>query len=145
MWTELERRDERLGYALVRATLGMSLLMHGGDTDVAWARFKLQVQFAQTPLPAWSVRGFGVLLPGVEAIVGTLLLVGLRTRVALVATGLLMVALTFGACLIEDWTAAGLQLGYAALIAVLLGLLRFNGWSVDWWLKRKNDEHSMML
>jgi thiosulfate dehydrogenase [quinone] large subunit len=146
MWAELEQRDERLGYALLRATLGMSLLMHGvarmldGPGDFA---FKLQAQFAQTPLPAWSVRGFGVLLPGIEAIVGILLLVGLRTRAALVAAGLLMVVLTFGASLIENWTAVGLQLEHAAVIAALLGLLRFNGWSIDWWLKRKNDEHAM--
>src|ERR1700722_762233 len=99
MWAELERRDERLAYALLRVALGMNMLMHGvgrmlsGPGDFA---FKLQTQFAQAPLPVWSVHMFGVLLPGVEGIVGALLLVGLRTKAALVVAGLLMVVLTFG-------------------------------------------------
>jgi thiosulfate dehydrogenase [quinone] large subunit len=147
MWAELERRDERLAYALLRVALGMNLLMHGvgrmlsGPGDFA---FKLQAQFAQSPLPAWSVHMFGVLLPGVEAILGALLLVGLRTKAALVAAGLLMVTLTFGAGLIEDWTAAATELLYAAIIAALMATLRFNGWSVDRWLAKKSDEHAMV-
>jgi thiosulfate dehydrogenase [quinone] large subunit len=146
MWAELERRDERLAYALLRVALGMNLLMHGvgrmlsGPGDFA---FKLQVQFAQAPLPAWMVHAFGVLLPGVEAILGTLLLVGLRTKAALVAAGLLMAALTFGSGLIENWTGAGTQLMYAAIIAALMAALRFNGWSVDSWLEKKSNEHVM--
>jgi thiosulfate dehydrogenase [quinone] large subunit len=147
MWAELERRDERLAYALLRVALGMNLLMHGvgrmlsGPGDFA---FKLQTQFAQSPLPAWSVRMFGVLLPGVEAILGALLLAGLRTKPALVAAGLLMVTLTFGAGLIEDWTAAATELLYASIIAALVATLRFNGWSVDSWLERKSGEHAMV-
>jgi thiosulfate dehydrogenase (quinone) large subunit len=147
MWAELERRDERLAYALLRAALGMNLLMHGvgrmltGPGDFA---FKLQAQFSQAPLPAWSVHTFGVLLPGVEAILGTLVLAGLRTKAALVAAALLMVALTFGAGLIEDWTAAATELMYAAIIAALIATLRFNRWSVDSWLVKKDDEHAMV-
>jgi thiosulfate dehydrogenase [quinone] large subunit len=80
----------------------------------------------------------------VEAILGTLLLVGLRTKAALVAAGLLMVVLTFGAGLIEDWTAAATELLYAAIIAALMAALRFNGWSVDRWLAKKSDEHAMV-
>jgi thiosulfate dehydrogenase [quinone] large subunit len=146
MWAELERRDERLAYAVMRAAMGMNLLMHGvgrmlaGPGDFA---FKLQAQFAQTPLPGWSVHMFGVLLPAVEAILGALLLAGLRTRAALVAAGLLMMALMFGTGLIEDWTAMAIQLIVAAVVAALLGLLRFNGWSVDAWLGRKHEEHEM--
>ena len=137
---ELQMRDERLGYVLLRLALGVNLLMHGvsrmlmGPGDFA---FKLQTQFANSMLPTGAVRVFGVLLPGVESLLGLLILIGLRTRVALVAASLLMMVLMFGAAMIQDWTAAGTQLIYAAVVSGLIVLQRFDGWSVDAWLRRK--------
>jgi thiosulfate dehydrogenase [quinone] large subunit len=113
-------KDERLGYALLRVVLGVNLLMHGVGRILMGAgefAFKLQTQFAHSPLPSWSVRSFGVVLPGIECLLGALILVGLRTRAALIATGALMALLTFGSGLIQDFTAAGTQLIYAAIIA----------------------------
>jgi thiosulfate dehydrogenase (quinone) large subunit len=140
MRLELQMKDERLGYVLLRLALGVNLMMHGvsrilmGPGDFA---FKLQTQFANSMLPAAGVRVFGILLPGVEALLGFLILIGLRTRVALVAVSLLMMVLMFGAAMIQDWSAAGTQLVYAAIISGLIVLQRFDGWSVDSWLRRK--------
>jgi thiosulfate dehydrogenase (quinone) large subunit len=64
-------------------------------------------------------------------LLGALILIGLRTRTALVGAGMLMAVLTFGVCLIQDFSAAGLQLTYAAVIAGLVALVRYDGWSVD--------------
>jgi thiosulfate dehydrogenase (quinone) large subunit len=140
MRLELQMRDERLGYVLLRLALGVNLLMHGvsrilmGPGDFA---FKLQTQFANSVLPAAGVRVFGILLPGVETLLGFLILIGLRTRVALVATSLLMMALMFGSAIIQDWTLTATQLVYAAVVSGLIVLQRFDEWSVDAWLRRK--------
>jgi len=131
---DLKTRDGRLGYAVVRVVLGVNLTMHGVSRFLMGPGefgFKLQTQFAHSPLPAKFVWAFGTMLPGIEALLGVLILFGLRTRAALVGAGMLMAVLTFGVCLIQDFAAAGLQLTYAVVIAGLVALVRYNGWSVD--------------
>jgi thiosulfate dehydrogenase [quinone] large subunit len=140
---DFEDRDARLAYALLRAVAGGNLLMHGlSRWIVGPAVFaeKLTEQFAKTPLPEWSVQGFGLILPTVEAMLGLLLLIGLRTRAALVGTSLLMIALTFGSSLVQDWNAASIQLSYALVFSILLFLLRYNGWSLDMWAERRGGQ-----
>lgn len=126
--------DERLAYALLRMVVGVNLLMHGVSRMLAGpAAFagKLTEQFARTPLPAWSVRSFGILLPAVEGLIGMLLLIGFRTRAALIAGGILIGVLTFGSALAQDWAAAGTQLVYALVFSALLFLRRYNAWCLD--------------
>ena len=140
MRNELQMRDERLGYGMLRLAFGFNVMMHGvsrilmGPGEYA---FKLQTQFAHSMLPAGAVHLFGVMLPGVESLLGLLILIGLRTRVALVATILNLMVLTFGSAMIQDWQGAGTQLIYSAIASGLIVLLRFDGWSVDAWLRRK--------
>jgi thiosulfate dehydrogenase (quinone) large subunit len=126
--------NERMAYALLRAVVGMNLLMHGISRWLAGSAVfaaKLMDQFAKTPLPEWSVRAFGLTLPTAEALIGLLLLIGLRTRAALIGASLLILILTFGSALVQDWNVAGLQLFYAFVYSVLLFLNRYNGWSLD--------------
>lgn len=130
----MESRDKTMAYALLRAVAGVNLLMHGLSRWIVGPAIfanKLTEQFAKTPLPEWSVRGFGLILPSVEALIGALLLIGLRTRAALVGASLLMMVLTFGSSLAQDWSAAGTQLMYALVFSVLLFLREHNAWSVD--------------
>jgi thiosulfate dehydrogenase [quinone] large subunit len=131
--------DERLAYALLRAIVGINLLMHGVSRTIAGSgefAAKLVMQFEHAPLPAWSIWAFGLTLPSIEGILGILLLIGLRTRASLIAASLLIMVLTFGSALLQDWSAAGVQLTYAAVYAALLFLRRHNGWSVDAWMAR---------
>lgn len=131
---EVWKSDEQVAYALLRAVVGTNLLMHGVIrviTGKAAFAAHLSEQFARSPLPEWSVRGFGMVLPAVEGLVGLLLLIGWKTRVALIAASLLMLVLTFGSALVQDWNAAGVQLLYALVFSVLLFLRRYNGWSLD--------------
>jgi thiosulfate dehydrogenase (quinone) large subunit len=139
MQAAVESRDERLAYALLRAIVGTNLMMHGisraiGGTGEFAA--KLVMQFTHTPLPAWSVWVFGLTLPAIEGGLGLLLLIGLRTRAALIAASALIIVLTFGSSLLQDWPAAGIQLTYAAVYAALLFLHKYNGWSADAWIAR---------
>jgi thiosulfate dehydrogenase [quinone] large subunit len=142
MQAAFETNDERLAYVLLRVVVGANLMMHGisrmigGPGEFA---AKLVMQFEHAPLPAWSVWAFGLVLPAIEGGLGLLLLIGLRTRAALIAASLLIMVLTFGSSLLQNWTAAGIQLTYAAVYAALLFLHRYNNWSIDAWLSRNQE------
>jgi thiosulfate dehydrogenase [quinone] large subunit len=132
-------KDAALGYLLLRVTIGTNIFIHGlsrilaGPSHFADALIRT---FQHTPLPTSSVRLFALALPWAESIVGLLVLVGIRTRLALVAGSLLILALTFGATLNQDWESAGLQLIYAAVYASLLALRHHNAYSLDGLLQR---------
>ena len=127
-------RSPALGFLALRLTLGLNICMHGVSRIAAGpAMFanSLVPMFQRTPLPAWSVHLFGISLPWAEAILGIFLLVGLCTRPALLGGSLLILVLTFGATLRQDWSTAGIQLIYAAVYAALLALDRWNDYSLD--------------
>ena len=99
---------------------------------------KLVPMFAKAPLPSWSVYVFGVALPFVETLLGLLLLLGLKTRWALVSGCGLLFVLTFGSLLRQDWEITALQLIYTA-IALLAGI-RWNWFFIDVMLQRQSDD-----
>ena len=116
------RKSRRLGpalaFLLLRLTLGLNICMHGVSrlvTGPAAFANSLVPMFKNTPLPAWGVHIFGLILPWAEAILGFLLLIGFCTSAALLASSLLILILTFGTTLRQDWSTAGVQLIYAAV------------------------------
>lgn len=140
LMTETEDVSERvLAYMLLRITLGMNIAVHGVSRLIAGPgqfAHSLEPMFEKTFLPGWSVYTFGLVLPFVEALLGVLVLVGLQTRHALVGGSLLILVLTFGSTLRQDWESAGLQLIYASLYAGLLAFVRYNHYSLDALLSR---------
>lgn len=128
------RSDYSLGYALLRAMLGVNIAMHGISRILAGVGMfatGLEKEFAATQLPHFAVSAFGHALPWAEATIGLLILIGLATRFALVAGALLMIVLTFGSTLHQDWQIAGLQLIYAIAYALLIAFQRHNSFSLD--------------
>jgi len=126
--------DRNLAYLFLRLLLGINIAVHGASriyTGVAGFATELVSQFAKTPLPSWMIYAFGVSLPFGEAVIGVLILLGLWSRLAYCAGFLLMIALTFGSTLRQDWTAAGWQLLYAFAYAALLAFREHNRYSVD--------------
>ena len=127
-------RDAEIGYSLLRATLGLNIFMHGTSRLLAGPSSfanSLIPAFQHTVLPAGLLRPFGLALPWLEAISGLLVLLGLWTRLALVAGSLLIITLTFGSTLKQDFSAAGIQLTYAAVYALLLAFRQYNAFSID--------------
>jgi uncharacterized membrane protein YphA (DoxX/SURF4 family) len=57
---------------------------------------KLFLPFSDTFLPVWSLWVMGFIIPFVELIAGALVILGLRTREALIALGCVLVIVTFG-------------------------------------------------
>jgi thiosulfate dehydrogenase (quinone) large subunit len=131
--------DRSLAYLLLRVVLGINIAVHGFSRlysgPAAFAEAMVSM-FAKTPLPAWSVHAFAMCLPWVEALVGLLVLFGAASRLAYVIGMLEIAALTFGSALRQDWDAAGLQLTYALIYAVLLATREYNGVSVDGLFRR---------
>ena len=57
--------------------------------------------YADTFLPTWSLWAVGTVIPVIELVAGALVILGLRTREALVALGVILVVVTFGHLLKE--------------------------------------------
>jgi uncharacterized membrane protein YphA (DoxX/SURF4 family) len=57
--------------------------------------------YSDTFLPVWSLWATGVTIPFIELIAGALVIVGFRTREALIALGLVLAIVTFGHLLKE--------------------------------------------
>jgi len=132
-----DRADGALAYALLRFVLGVNILMHGVSRIVAGtAGFanSLLPEFQKTPLPAPLVYAFGLTLPIAETVLGGLLLLGFWTRYVCALGLLLLSALTFGSALSQNWSVTGIQLIYAGVYAALLGLRRYNRFSLDAWI-----------
>jgi thiosulfate dehydrogenase (quinone) large subunit len=128
-----EQRDRTIAYALLRVFLGVNIALHGIARLLGPTSFqsKIESQFAHAPLPHPLVAAFAFVLPWAEAIFGLLILAGFWTRFALIAGAILMIVLTFGTCLIQDWPTAGTQLVYMAVYMLLIFLLNYNRWSAD--------------
>ena len=114
--------DAALGYSLLRLTVGLDFLFHAYQRWFEPTNFIAGIvrDFANTPLPVWSVRAFAASTLGWEPFVGILLVLGLWTRVALVSGALLVAALVFGTALRAQYTVLSEQLIYALLFFVLL-------------------------
>ena len=83
----------RLVLGLIFFMAGVMKVFQLGPLEHAQKYF---LPFSDTFLPIWSLWVMGVAIPFVELIAGALVLLGLRTRDALVALGAVLVIVTFG-------------------------------------------------
>ncbi len=97
--------DRSWALLFARLILGLIFLMAGvfkvfqlGPLEHARKYF---LPYADTFLPAWSLWITGVAIPFVELIAGALVILGLRTREALVGLGFVLAIVTFGHLLKE--------------------------------------------
>src|SRR5258708_604170 len=102
-----QKRFSGRSWALLfaRLVLGLIFFMAGfwkvfqlGPLQHARKYFLL---FADTFLPVWSLWVVGVTIPFIELIAGALVILGLRTREALIALGFVLAIVTFGHLLKE--------------------------------------------
>jgi uncharacterized membrane protein YphA (DoxX/SURF4 family) len=89
-----------------RAVLGLIFFMAGVYKvfqmgPLGHARKYFTEPYADTFLPIWSLWAAGVAVPVIELVAGTLVIIGLRTRDALLALGGILVLVTFGHLLKE--------------------------------------------
>ncbi len=94
---------------------------------------KYFLPFADTFLPVWSLWAVGVTIPFIELIAGALVILGLRTRDALIALGCVLIIVTFGRHLLHD-----ALFNFSGHVIPRLALLLF-----VLWCPREDDRFSL--
>jgi len=132
--------DRNLNHAwailFARLILGLIFFMAGvmkvfqlGPLEHARKYF---LPYTDTFLPVWSLWVIGVTIPFIELIAGALVILGLRTRDALIALGFVLVIVTFGHLLHEPlYTFSGHVIPRLALLLFVL------------WCPREDDRFSL--
>jgi thiosulfate dehydrogenase [quinone] large subunit len=135
-------REQQWAYSLLRLALGINFcghgfvrIFHGIPTFAAATTHHL----AGSLLPHRFVYAYSCAIPVIEAILGTLLVLGLFQRFALVAGSLFMITLTMGVTSIQDWSTAGAQLLYSFVFFALLFLVKYDAYSLDAIRHRKRN------
>ena len=130
-----------------RLVLGLIFFMAG-----VWKVFQLGpleharkyfLPFSDTFLPVWSLWATGVVIPFVELVAGALVIIGLRTRDALVALGFVLAIVTFGHLLKEPLYEFHTHVipRLALLLFVLLLPRDEDRFSVDYLLARRRGQY----
>lgn len=126
-----------------RLVLGLIFFMAG-----VWKVFQLGplqharkyfLPFADTFLPVWSLWLTGVTVPIVELVAGALVILGLRTREALIALGFVLAIVTFGHLLREPLYEFHTHVipRLALLLFILMLPRRDDRFSIDYLLTRR--------
>src|SRR5947208_12464963 len=97
---------------------------------------KYFLPYADTFLPVWSLWATGVIIPFVELVAGGLLILGLRTREALVSLGFVLAIVTLGHLLKEPLYEFHTHVipRLALLLFVLMLPRESDRFSLDGWL-----------
>ena len=130
-------------YALLRITLGVVFLFSGFGKFMQGVGNLAAEQSAQFSgkLPSMLVVPFFYALPFVEVAVGALLVLGLLNVFALILSGLLLAALTFGTVMKGDFPTVAHNVSYALVNSALLWLAGYNGYSLDRLLRRRGADY----
>jgi uncharacterized membrane protein YphA (DoxX/SURF4 family) len=134
--------DRSWALLFARLVLGLIFFMAG-----AWKVFQLGpleharkyfLPFADTFLPVWSLWLVGVTIPFVELLAGALVILGWRTRNALMALGFVLAIVTFGHLLKEPLYEFHTHVipRLALLLFILLLPRRDDRFSLDYVLNR---------
>jgi uncharacterized membrane protein YphA (DoxX/SURF4 family) len=103
---EPSRTNRAWALLFARGVLGFIFFMAGvyktfQMTPLGHARKFFTEPYADTFLPMWSLWTVGTIIPIVELLAGALVILGLKTREALVSLGCILVIVTFGHLLKE--------------------------------------------
>jgi len=118
----------------MRVAFGVNFAMHGAVriyNGVGVFAATTAEHLAKSPLPHGLVVGFGDAIPWIELLLGIALILGVLTRVALIAGSVFMMGLTVGVTANQQWDIAGQQLVYSGVFFALLFLLEWNLLSID--------------
>jgi thiosulfate dehydrogenase [quinone] large subunit len=133
------QRDLPVAYLMVRVTMGFHMIAHGA------ARLPILSQFAADttknfagvtllglPLfPDWLVTVICYAIPPVEFVIGLLLAVGFKTRLACIAGNLLLLVMMFGTVAQKNFATAHVMWWYVLIFAVLGALNFADRYSLD--------------
>ena len=129
----MKTTPKQTAYALLRITIGINFLGHGLARLPKISAFRnwMVTQFQESILPGFLVYTWGSVLPFIEFIIGTLLIIGFFTYRAAIAGALVIAILILGSCLTEHWEWAGGQMLYALFYFFIISQISENKWSID--------------
>ncbi|MEE9207787.1 MAG: DoxX family protein [Gemmatimonadota bacterium] len=131
-----------LAILFARLVLGLIFFMAGVfkvfDMGAIEHARQLFLPFADTFLPEWSLWAMGTVIPFVELAAGFLLLIGFKTRWALIALGAVLVTATFGHLMDDPLYAFHRHVlpRLALMLFILVLPSHLDRFSVDAWLRR---------
>jgi len=120
-------------YLILRLVIAASMFGHGLVRLPKIATFSewMVNSFKGSILPSVMVTSFSYALPIAEFAIGLLLLLGLFTKQAAFAGGIVMVILVFGATTVENWEIIPAQLIHAVFFATLIHFNANNSFAAD--------------
>ena len=125
--------NRRFGFAILRLILGINML---GRSLVRLPELNdfaggMAEGFADTFLPGAFVYVYAYVIVLVETIVGVLLILGWKTRWALLALGLLLCTLAFGVILQTNFGTAANIMIYTIAVSALLFTTEYDHFGID--------------
>ncbi len=126
-------KHREIGYALLRVAFGVVFLFAGiGKFMGGLGNFVGTMnQHFSGKLPAMMVMPFAYVLPFGEVTAGALIVLGLFTRLGVSLSGLLLIGLTFGTVMLNDFPTVAHNVQYGLVNFVLLWVSEYNRYSVD--------------
>jgi thiosulfate dehydrogenase (quinone) large subunit len=133
------QRDLPVAYLMVRVTMGFHMIAHGAVRLPILSQFAADttknfagVNLLGLPLfPDWLVTIICYTIPPVEFVVGLLLAVGFKTRLASIAGNLLLLVMMFGTVAQKNFATAHVMWWYVLIFAVLGALNFADRYSLD--------------
>ena len=149
----LLNRDLPVAYLMVRLTMGFHMFAHGAVRLPILSEFAAQTvtEFAGVRLiglpffPAWLVYPFISSVPVVEFLVGILLILGFKTRLASLAGGVTLLLLMFGTVARMNFGTAHLMWFYVLIFALLVGANFADRYSLDRMTQRQGRREDTRL
>ncbi|MGC5745212.1 DoxX family protein [Chryseobacterium sp. NFX27] len=125
--------NKNIAYFLLRVSMGVNLLGHGIARIPKLFVFAegMIKGFEKSWLPQSFVYLFSTALPFLEFIIGGMLILGLKTRLANFAGAGLIIMLLFGSSTVENWESMGIQMIYALFFYVLISRTEDNCYALD--------------
>lgn len=142
---DISLQNFALPYLFIRLTIGVNMLPHGAIRFQYLDQFAIRIaeQFAEvsffgiTIIPYDVAYTYAILLCGIEAIIGIMLLIGFKVRLAGLIGGFMMVTLMFGKSIQHDWDIVSSMWMYVVFFFFIAIANQYDKYSLDWILKRK--------
>lgn len=124
-------------FLLLRLAIAASMFTHGLVRLPKLDKFSTWMigNFEKSMIPKFMILPFSYALPVAEFSIGLLLIIGILTKPALIAGGIVMIFLLSGTGMIENWEVIPSQLIHIAFFAILLSSIEYNSYSIDNLLK----------
>ena len=131
--SRLRAADISMAYGLLRIIVGINYFNHGFTRvgNIPGFMDAMVGAMAGSWMPELLVRITAFLIVPVELIVGLCLILGLFTRISLIATLVQMAILMYGVTIVQNWDAAASQLIYNLVLFILLAGVGYNRFALD--------------